>query len=55
MLCITSFGHPGLEPVWAAIKLEEEGDESVWENGIKQTCDRLNNMLVVVHMFILCF
>lgn len=48
VLCITSFGHPGLEPVWAAIRLEENGDGSVWEDAIQQTCDRLNNMLLVV-------
>jgi hypothetical protein len=49
LLCVTSFGHAGLDPIWAAIRLEEEGDESVWADGISQTCDRLNNMLVVVH------
>ncbi|KAJ6548195.1 hypothetical protein DFH09DRAFT_1039670 [Mycena vulgaris] len=42
LLCIISFGHAGLEPIWAAIKLEEEGDE-----GIDQICDRLNNILLV--------
>ncbi|KAJ7924060.1 hypothetical protein B0H13DRAFT_2230097 [Mycena leptocephala] len=47
LLCIISFGHAGLEPIWAAIKLEEEGDESVWSSGIDQICDRLNNILLV--------
>ncbi|KAJ7019348.1 hypothetical protein C8F04DRAFT_1015368 [Mycena alexandri] len=47
LLCIISFGHSGLEPIWAAIKLEEEGDESVWSGGIDQICDRLNNILLV--------
>lgn len=54
ILCITSFGHAGLEPVWAAIKLEEEGDESVWAEGIRQTTERLNNMLVVVRLYSSC-
>ncbi|KAJ7803921.1 hypothetical protein B0H14DRAFT_2886536 [Mycena olivaceomarginata] len=44
LLCITSFGHAGLNPVWAAIRLEEEGDES--------TCDRLNNMLLVASLLL---
>jgi hypothetical protein len=48
LLCLASFGLDSLDPIWAAIKLEEEGDESVFYNGIDQTCDRLNNMLVVV-------
>ncbi|KAG8985094.1 hypothetical protein FRB93_006103 [Tulasnella sp. JGI-2019a] len=47
LLCITSHGHAGLDPLWANIRLEEEGDESVWVDGIRQTCDRLNNMVVV--------
>ncbi|KAJ7915014.1 hypothetical protein B0H13DRAFT_1872518 [Mycena leptocephala] len=34
-------------PVWASIKLEEEGDDSVWVEETRQHCDRLNNLLVV--------
>ncbi|KAJ7145581.1 hypothetical protein C8R44DRAFT_599115 [Mycena epipterygia] len=52
MLCVTSFGHAGLDPIWAAIRLEEEGEESVWFDGINQTCDRLNNMLVVASLLL---
>ncbi|KAJ7693077.1 hypothetical protein B0H17DRAFT_1060705 [Mycena rosella] len=52
MLCITSFGYAGLDPIWAAIRLEEEGDESIWSDGIDQTCDRLNNMLVVASLLL---
>ncbi|KAJ7846685.1 hypothetical protein B0H14DRAFT_2771269 [Mycena olivaceomarginata] len=52
LLCITSFGHAGLNPVWAAIRLEEEGDESVWSDGINPTCDRLNNMLLVANLLL---
>lgn len=47
-LCLTSFGHAGLEPVWASIRLEEEGDDIAWAEGIRQTVERLNNMLIVV-------
>ncbi|KAJ7458049.1 hypothetical protein B0H11DRAFT_1737951 [Mycena galericulata] len=52
LLCITSFGHAGLDPIWAAIRLEEEGDDSVWNDGINQTCDRLNNMLLVASLLL---
>lgn len=48
LLCITSFGHAGLDPIWAAMKLEEEGDESAWVEGVRQGVDRMNNMLIVV-------
>ncbi|KAJ7122088.1 hypothetical protein C8R44DRAFT_876404 [Mycena epipterygia] len=37
-LCIASLGHSGLERLWAAMKLEEEGDDSVWADGMRQTC-----------------
>ncbi|KAJ7921160.1 hypothetical protein B0H13DRAFT_2267996 [Mycena leptocephala] len=47
VLCIASYGHVGLDPVWAAIRLDEEGDDSVWVEGTRQICDRLNNLLVV--------
>ncbi|KAJ6597585.1 hypothetical protein DFH09DRAFT_904080 [Mycena vulgaris] len=47
VLCIASYGHVGLDPVWASIRLEEEGDDSVWVEGTRQLCDRLNNLLVV--------
>ncbi|KAI4519956.1 hypothetical protein K525DRAFT_249045 [Schizophyllum commune Loenen D] len=31
-MCIAAYGHAGLEPVWAAVRLEEEaGDGSFWE------------------------
>ncbi|KAJ6578310.1 hypothetical protein B0H19DRAFT_931632 [Mycena capillaripes] len=52
LLCITSFGHAGLEPIWAAIRLEEEGDDSIWSEGINQTCDWLNNMLLVASLLL---
>ncbi|KAJ7162794.1 hypothetical protein C8R43DRAFT_880379 [Mycena crocata] len=49
-LCITSVGHMDLEPIWAAIRLEEEGKENLWAEHIHQMCDRLNNMLVVASL-----
>ncbi|KAJ7660340.1 hypothetical protein DFH06DRAFT_1269086 [Mycena polygramma] len=51
-LCITSYGHAGLHPIWAGIRLEEEGDESAWSDMINQTCDRLNNMLLVASLML---
>jgi hypothetical protein len=55
-LCLMAFGHAGLDPIWAGIVLEEEGDESVWAEGIRQTCERLGAIIVVVSLRIrLCF
>ncbi|KAF7344067.1 hypothetical protein MVEN_01696300 [Mycena venus] len=51
-LCLASLGLDSLDPIWAAIRLEEEGDESVWYTGIDHTCDRLNNMLVVASLLL---
>ncbi|KAF7289877.1 hypothetical protein MIND_01362100 [Mycena indigotica] len=51
-LSLIAFGQVGLEPIWATIKLEEEGDESIWEEGIRITCDRLNNMLLVASLLL---
>ncbi|KAL1735469.1 hypothetical protein EV714DRAFT_233374 [Schizophyllum commune] len=53
LLCITAYGHAGLEPVWAAVRLEEEaGDGSFWEASIRQICDHLNNMLLVAGLLL---
>ncbi|KIK69330.1 hypothetical protein GYMLUDRAFT_53769 [Collybiopsis luxurians FD-317 M1] len=41
VLYLMSFGHAGLEPLWGAIVLEKEGDESVWAEQTQQTIDRL--------------
>ncbi|KAJ6479455.1 hypothetical protein C8R47DRAFT_606856 [Mycena vitilis] len=51
-LCLTAYGHAGLDPIWAGIRLEEEGDESVWSDIVNQTCDRLNNMLLVASLLL---
>ncbi|KAJ7120247.1 hypothetical protein C8R44DRAFT_737074 [Mycena epipterygia] len=52
LLCIASLGHTGLERLWAAMKLEEDGDDSVWDEGMRQTCDRLNNMIIVASLLL---
>ncbi|KAJ7575237.1 hypothetical protein C8J56DRAFT_1007769 [Mycena floridula] len=52
LLCITSFGHAGLDPIWVAIRLEDEGNESIWADGIRQTVERMNNMLFVVSLLL---
>ncbi|KAJ7799909.1 hypothetical protein B0H14DRAFT_2901663 [Mycena olivaceomarginata] len=36
ILCVASFGHVGLSPVWASIRLYHEGDDSVWVEGTRQ-------------------
>ncbi|KIK69331.1 hypothetical protein GYMLUDRAFT_153325 [Collybiopsis luxurians FD-317 M1] len=51
-LCLMSFGHAGLEPLWGAIILEEEGDESVWAEQTRQTIDRLTNINVVAGLLL---
>ncbi|KAE9396214.1 hypothetical protein BT96DRAFT_1021485 [Gymnopus androsaceus JB14] len=51
-LCLMSFGHAGLDSVWAAIMLWEEGDESAWAEGIQQTLDRLTNINVVASLLL---
>ncbi|KAL1661657.1 hypothetical protein GGF50DRAFT_90502 [Schizophyllum commune] len=49
----SAYGHAGLEPVWAAVRLEEEaGDGSFWEASIRQICDHLNNMLLVAGLLL---
>ncbi|KAJ7323525.1 hypothetical protein DFH08DRAFT_887366 [Mycena albidolilacea] len=47
ILCVASFGHVGLSPVWASIRLYHKGDDSVWVEETRQLCDRLNNFLLV--------
>ncbi|KAJ7910350.1 hypothetical protein B0H13DRAFT_2329471 [Mycena leptocephala] len=41
-----------MAPVWASIKLEQEGDGSVWAECIRQLSDRLNNLLVVASLLL---
>ncbi|KIK69327.1 hypothetical protein GYMLUDRAFT_152437 [Collybiopsis luxurians FD-317 M1] len=47
-----SFGHAGLETLWGAIILEEEGDESVWAEQTQQMIDRLTNMNIVAGLLL---
>ncbi|KAF7366256.1 hypothetical protein MSAN_00881800 [Mycena sanguinolenta] len=47
LLCITAFGQSGLGHAWAAIRLQDEGDESVYVEMTRRLRDRLNSMLVV--------
>ena len=47
-MCLVSFGYAGMAPIWAAIMLEEEGDESAWMDAMQQMIDRFTNMNVVV-------
>ncbi|KIK69333.1 hypothetical protein GYMLUDRAFT_644792 [Collybiopsis luxurians FD-317 M1] len=51
-LSLMALGHPGMEPTWTAIKLEEEGDESVWAERIQQLVGRLSSMNVVAGLLL---
>ncbi|KAJ7115312.1 hypothetical protein C8R44DRAFT_222918 [Mycena epipterygia] len=51
-LCVAGHGRVELTPLWASIKLEQVGDESVWVQGIRGMCDRLNNMLIVASLLL---
>ncbi len=48
ILCLCAYGQPDLKLVWAAIKLEEEGDASEWREKQRKACEQLNNLIVVV-------
>jgi hypothetical protein len=48
LLCFTAYGQPGMEPLWAAFRLEEEGDESLWKEAVDILTGRMNNLVVVV-------
>ncbi|KAK1231141.1 hypothetical protein PQX77_005747 [Marasmius sp. AFHP31] len=53
LLCIASFGHTGLEPVWASIKCAEfYKDDTLRDLSIRTTCDRLNYMIVVATLLL---
>ena len=53
ILCLCAYGQPNLDPIWAAIKLEEDGDPSAWREKQRRTRDQLNNLIVVVQYLIL--
>jgi hypothetical protein len=48
LICWTAYGHPDMELLWVAFRLEEEGDESVWTEMIRMLVARLNNLVVLV-------
>ena len=47
-LTANAVGYYGLEPIWAAIKLDEEGDDSLWADVVAMINQRLNTVMVVV-------
>ncbi|KAL0566244.1 hypothetical protein V5O48_015776 [Marasmius crinis-equi] len=51
-LCVTAIGHPGLEPMWAAIKLEEAGDKKGWDEFTRRYTERTNRMMVVAGLLL---
>jgi hypothetical protein len=55
VLCTVAYGHPEMDTVWACIILEEVGHEGVWDEGIKQTMERLMNNNVVVSVIKIVF
>jgi hypothetical protein len=48
LLCLTSYGQQNMDNFWASIILDEIGDDSAWRDTMKNLCERLNNMNVVV-------
>ncbi|KAK1226648.1 hypothetical protein PQX77_010360 [Marasmius sp. AFHP31] len=50
-LCMIAFGHAGLDPVWAHIKLEEEGEPDLRTACTERLCKLLDNMVMVVSFF----
>ncbi|KAF9459170.1 hypothetical protein BDZ94DRAFT_1268952 [Collybia nuda] len=52
LLCLTSFGDSSLDSVWAAMCLEEAGDESLWVEGTRRMYGRLSNLLVVAGLLL---
>ena len=48
VLCICAYGQTSLESVWASIKLEEEGDDSLWSEGQRAGTEQQSTLLVLV-------
>jgi hypothetical protein len=48
LICLFSFGYPSLKPVWLAIILKREGDESVWNDALRRVSGQLNCLVIVV-------
>lgn len=52
ILCLCAYGRTEMDFVWAAIKLAEDGDETVWLDGRKRTSEQQNNILVLVSILL---
>ncbi|KAF7341956.1 hypothetical protein MSAN_02051700 [Mycena sanguinolenta] len=46
-VCFIAYGRPDMKQLWAALRLEEEGDDSGWKEFVRGMTDRLNNVQVV--------
>ncbi|KAF7333617.1 hypothetical protein MSAN_02413900 [Mycena sanguinolenta] len=46
-VCFVAYGRPDMKHLWAALRLEEEGDDSGWKEFVCGMTDRLNNVQVV--------
>ncbi|KAF5311932.1 hypothetical protein D9619_002311 [Psilocybe cf. subviscida] len=51
-LCLCAYGRTEMDFVWAAIKLAEDGDETVWLDGRKRTSEQQNNILVLAGLLL---
>jgi len=49
-LCLTVFGDTSMDHVWAIIKLEGKGDDSGWDEGMREVVCRMEKVLVVVQL-----
>jgi len=49
-LCLTAFGDTSMDNVWAIIKLEGKGDDSGWDEGMREVVGRMEKVLVVVRL-----
>jgi len=49
-LCLTAFGDTSMDHVWAIIKLEGKGDDSGWDEGMREVVCRMEKVLVVVRL-----
>ncbi|KAJ7214118.1 hypothetical protein C8J57DRAFT_1538606 [Mycena rebaudengoi] len=47
LICWTAYGDLGMEPLWVAFKLDEEGDESAWTEMVRILVGRLNNLVLL--------
>ncbi len=50
VLCVCAYGQTNLESVWGSIKLEEEGDDSLWSEGQRAGTEQQSTLLVLVRL-----